>query len=358
MVKVICFDLEGPLSPQDNAYEVMGLIQNGHNIFEVLSRYDDILTLEGKTGYEPGDTLSLIVPFLVRHKITEEDIIKVSNTALIVNGVAETINSLTKNGWIPYIISTSYEYHAHNIARKIGIPLDRVYSTKLPIKKYIEESDKESFGLVDEAQKDILTNLYPNLDDEEAIKKRLDRFFWTELPKTKLGKFMSEVKVVGGQRKVDSAIAAARENNLGLKDIMAVGDSITDYKMLSEVNKAGGVGVVFNGNQYSIPYATVGLASTDMRMILAITNGFRSGGRSKAVEVVRAWEEKREEFLKEPNKIPDKFAPKEVKKLLTKKTINPYFHYLAGSDKKKQDTVLALHKKARAEVRGAAAKLG
>ena len=57
MEKIICFDLEGPLSPQDNAFEVMKLIPNGDKIFEILSRYDDILALEGREGYEPGDTL-------------------------------------------------------------------------------------------------------------------------------------------------------------------------------------------------------------------------------------------------------------------------------------------------------------
>jgi len=62
-VPLIFFDLEGPLSPQDNAYEVMGLIPDGHRLFEVISRYDDLLTLEGREDYEPGDTLRLIVPW-------------------------------------------------------------------------------------------------------------------------------------------------------------------------------------------------------------------------------------------------------------------------------------------------------
>ncbi|HEX59904.1 MAG TPA: energy-converting hydrogenase A, subunit R, partial [Methanomicrobia archaeon] len=74
MTRVVFFDLEGPLSPQDNAYEVMSSIENGDKIFEVLSRYDDIISLEGREGYEAGDTLALIVPFLVVHSISERDI--------------------------------------------------------------------------------------------------------------------------------------------------------------------------------------------------------------------------------------------------------------------------------------------
>ena len=68
----ICFDLEGPLSPQDNAYELMRLFPNGGKIFEVISRYDDLLTLEEREDYEPGDTLALIVPFLLLHNISED----------------------------------------------------------------------------------------------------------------------------------------------------------------------------------------------------------------------------------------------------------------------------------------------
>ena len=87
MRDLVCFDLEGPLSPQDNAYEVMGLLPNGHKIFEVISRYDDLLALEGREEYEPGDTLALIVPFLVYHGITEQDVKRVSETPAAEEGV-------------------------------------------------------------------------------------------------------------------------------------------------------------------------------------------------------------------------------------------------------------------------------
>jgi energy-converting hydrogenase A subunit R len=74
MANFICFDLEGPLSPQDNAYELMKLFPNGDKIFEVISRYDDLLTLEEREDYEPGDTLALIVPFLILHNISVANI--------------------------------------------------------------------------------------------------------------------------------------------------------------------------------------------------------------------------------------------------------------------------------------------
>jgi energy-converting hydrogenase A subunit R len=88
---MICFDLEGPLSPQDNAYEVMGIAQNGSKVFEVLSEFDDILALEGMEGYEPGDTLKLIIPFLIYYDLHENEIREVSDRAALVKGMKETI---------------------------------------------------------------------------------------------------------------------------------------------------------------------------------------------------------------------------------------------------------------------------
>ncbi len=365
MTKVICFDLEGPLSPQDNAYEVMGLIKDGRNIFEVLSRYDDILTLEKKEGYEPGDTLSLIVPFLIQHGITTDDIKKVSSSARIVDGVKETMEELKKTGWDPHIISTSYEPHALSIAAKIGIPRHKVYCTKLPLEKMRKEADNTGTALVEEAEKDILKDLYPALSnsDDKKIKTRLDRFFWEDLPKTSLGKNMKEVKVVGGQRKMDAASEIAKKADRGIDEVIAVGDSITDYKMLGTVRDAGGVAVAFNGNQYSLPYANVGLASTDMRMLLVIIEGYECGQKKGALSVVKEWEDHREEFLKNPRGIDEDLAPEIVRRLLADKQsdkgfMQPYYHVLEGLDEKKMEEVRAIHKKARSLVRGEAAKLG
>ncbi|HDY74734.1 MAG TPA: hypothetical protein ENH51_06460, partial [Euryarchaeota archaeon] len=95
---MICFDLEGPLSPQDNAYEVMSLSETGRLVFEALSEYDDFLALENRPGYEPGDTLKLIVPFLSYYGITEYDIGRVSEGAVLVSGMKDVVEWLRSMG--------------------------------------------------------------------------------------------------------------------------------------------------------------------------------------------------------------------------------------------------------------------
>ncbi len=273
------FDLEGPLSPQDNAYEVLGLAENGYKIFEIISRYDDILTLEGREGYEPGDTLKLIVPFLIYHGITEEDIKKVSADAKIVSGAEKLISELKAEGWKVYIISTSYRQHAMNIASKLGVSQNNVACTELNLEEF---KGLEGIELVGEVEEKIL-ELFPEPEDNK-IKELLDSFFFKELQKTELGKAFNRVEVVGGARKVRALKEFLRRDGGKLNSSVATGDSITDFKMLKEVKEAGGLALVFNGNSYSLPYGDIAVASESLYSLKPLFTAFSQGGKEKAVK--------------------------------------------------------------------------
>ncbi|NOZ95499.1 MAG: hypothetical protein GXP47_12300 [Acidobacteria bacterium] len=280
----VCFDLEGPLSPQDNAYEVMGLFENGYRIFEVISRYDDVIALEGREDYEPGDTLKLIVPFLLYHGVTEDDIARVSSGAALVDGVGETVRRLKEWGFEVHVISTSYSQHAHTIASRIGIGPGDVACTRLPLDEFRQEIGPGDLALVEEMERQI-----PGLlgADDDTLKAVLDGFFFERLDGTPLGDIMDRVRVVGGSRKVEALEGFIRSDGLAMDEVVAVGDSITDYKMLQRVRDGGGLAVVFNGNEYSLPHGDVALAALDMRCILPLIEAFKAGGKEAALEAAR-----------------------------------------------------------------------
>jgi len=354
MEKTICFDLEGPLSPQDNAYDVMQLIgKEGAVIFEVISRYDDIIALEGREGYEPGDTLALIVPFFLLHGITKEDIKKVSERAKIVEGAKYLFEKLQAENWDIYIISTSYEQHAYNVGRKLGIPEDNVICTKLNLEQGLQ---KNLFSVIKKAEEDII-KLYSDIENTERIVNRLDEFFFLQLPS--LGFDIFTTRVVGGERKADAVRAIAKEKGVALSDVIAVGDSITDYKMLKEVATHGGISVVFNGNEYAVPYANVALASVDIRFLHMVCDAFARDGKDAVMEVVTKWEENREGFEEDPVAIPDSDITADLKEFVTVGTMPfPYFHNIERADERRKEEIIAIHKRLRMRVREDAGKLG
>lgn len=321
----------------DHAYEVMSLIPKGKKVFEVLSRYDDILTLERQEGYEPGDTLRLLVPFLLSHRISEEDLEKVSQEAKLVRGAQDLIAHLQSQEWKVQIISTSYCQHALSVAQKLGVNAVNVACTHLPLRQLAQELKEEDLQVVVEKEGFILDHLYTeDLEsgkNDDKIRSYLDQFFWEELSGTSLGRILNQVEVVGGRRKVRALEGfLAREGGF-LRDVVVVGDSITDCRMLEVVEAAGGLAIVFNGNRYALSYGTIGVASGDMmRSLRPVLEVWQRGGREDLNAAVReGW-------------------------LIASE--DGFCHWLPGANQNELDQIVVTHKKFRSLVRGKAAKLG
>jgi len=327
-VNFICMALEGPLSPQDNAYELMKLFPNGDKLFEVISRYDDLLTLEEREDYEPGDTLALIVPFLVLHNISENDIATLAAKASLTGGADKLISWLEYSGWKVFCISTSYEQYAIHITQKLGIYAHNVACTSFPLDKLRVTLCKEDLKLLHQAEEDILT-MRP-ITDDDRIKQSLDNFYWEKLPTTDLGEAIKEVKPVGGRRKIAALNRFADKYDQPLSNWVVIGDSITDFRMLQAVEAEGGLAIAFNANEYALPYSTMSLASTLI---------------SDLKEVLEVWQ---------------KSQRRGVEKIVKEKAggvgDRGYFHWLSG--RKNIDEVIEIHRRIRRLVREEAGKLG
>jgi energy-converting hydrogenase A subunit R len=332
MSNFICFDLEGPLSPQDNAYELMKLFPNGDKIFEVISRYDDLLTLEEREDYEPGDTLALIVPFLILHNISVANITALAAKASLTGGAEKLISELQSSGWKIFCISTSYEQYAYFITQKLDIYAHNIACTAFPLDKLRATISPEEKKLMQQAEDDILT-MKP-VDDDDRIKQSLDKFFREKLPLTELGKAIMEVKPVGGRRKVAALQKFADKYMEPLSNWVVIGDSITDFRMLQAVDEAKGLAIAFNANEYALPYATMSLASTHI---------------SDLQPVLEAWQKKKRGWTERVVKFKEKWRGKEDK---------TYLHWLAGRKDKNIDDIIEVHKKFRRMVREEAGKLG
>jgi len=330
MNNFICFDLEGPLSPQDNAYELMKLFPGGDRVFEVISRYDDLLTLEEREDYEPGDTLALILPFLILHGISATDIAGLAGSASFTGGAEKLVSRLQSQGWKVFCITTTYEPYAIHLTHKLGIYAHNIACTSVPWDKLRSALAKEELSLIGQAEADILT-MKPASDDAQ-IKQTLDRFFWEELPATGLGEITREVKPVGGRRKLAALNRFVDKYRQPLANWVAVGDSITDFRMLEAVDAAGGLAIAFNANEYALPYATMGLASTSLSQLAEVFEAWRKSQRRGAEKVVRG---------KERSGGSDDKG---------------YFHWL--SDRKEIDEIVDIHRRIRRLVREEAGKLG
>lgn len=336
-MRVAAFDLEGPLSTQDNAYEVASLLPDGKRLFERLSRYDDRLALRGREGHEAGDTLSLVVPFLVAGEVTDEDVREVSSRARLVRGAPELVRHLSSD-WAVYVISTSYRHHALAVASELGLGPGEVRCTSLDLEGLRSEVDEDFFELVGGRRGELL----------DADYEALDRFFFEELPDTGYGDPYERVEVVGGGRKAEALGEILEKEGVGIEGALVVGDSITDREMLGLASEGGGLSLVFNGNRYALEAGDYGIASTDLRLVRAFSD------LDEPERVAGAWESRRDEFMRSPETVAGEFMPEDLPSVLRTLGRFPYVHRIGGNF----DRLEEIHLRFREMVRGEAAKLG
>ncbi|MEM2911089.1 MAG: HAD hydrolase family protein [Candidatus Bathyarchaeia archaeon] len=300
MRRAFVSDCEGPISKNDNAFELTAhYVPNGDRLFTVVSRYDDVLAdVLKRPGYKAGDTLKLILPFLKAHDVTDREMQSFSAKSLIlITNVKETLRHIGK--MVPaFIVSTSYEHYIRALCLALNFPYENTYCTKVSIDKY-ELSQEEKNRLRELAEEisemPIIEIPYgaKGLEDfpEEHQKavQRLDEVFWKEIANMKIGEIYREVNPIGGREKAEAVKHIAQNLGIGLEDVMYVGDSITDVEAFNLVKVNGGLTVSFNGNRYAIKNSDVAVLSEKSIVTAVIAELFIMLGKPGTLKILENW---------------------------------------------------------------------
>jgi energy-converting hydrogenase A subunit R len=298
--RVFVSDCEGPISKNDNAFELAAnFIPNGDSLFSNISKYDDVLAdVVHKPGYSAGSTLRLILPFFKAYGITDRQMEEFSAKNIML--IANTQTTLRHVQAIAdcFIVSTSYQHYIKALCKAVDFPYKNTYCTKVSLDKIAispQEKDKlreiaqEIAGMrqIDIPADATSTEDLPYCD--QTLLQRLDEVFWSEIPKMFVGKFISNVVTVGGEQKAKSIRDAVGRLGAELTDVMYVGDSITDVEAFKLVRGGGGLAVSFNGNGYAVRNAEVAVMAESNLVTAVIADLFFKVGKEETLKALRAW---------------------------------------------------------------------
>ena len=307
MKRVFASDCEGPISKNDNAFEMTAqFVPRGDKLFALISKYDDVLAeILKKPGYTAGSTLKLILPFFKAYGFTDRQMIEFSAQNLILIANSKDTLQYVRTIANAFIVSTSYEHYIRALCKAVDFPYENTYCTKLSIDKYvITEQEKMWLREVAKEVEQMPMIVIPpaakviedfSIIDQETI-GRLDRLFWNEIAGMDLGKVFTDVTTVGGRQKAEAVEDAAEDLGVQLCDVMYVGDSITDVEVFKLVRENGGLTVSFNGNQYAVENAETAVLSEDSIVTAIIADLFCRLGKQKALQVIENWNS---EFLQQ-----------------------------------------------------------
>lgn len=205
---------------------------------------------------------------------------------------------LRDENWKINIVSTSYAQHAYNIGRQLGLTENDIYCTQLPLDSIAGSYSAEASALLNAFERK-LKGFSPDdfgTDKDGELKASLDRFYWEDLLRTRLGEATSSITVGGGARKAWAVERIARRANAFIEQMAFVGDSITDSQAAKVVEAMRGLMIAFNGNAYVIPFATIGVATVDMNHLKPALDVWRGNGRTGLREWITNYSEPQGEF--------------------------------------------------------------
>jgi energy-converting hydrogenase A subunit R len=293
-------DCEGPISKNDNAFELTSyFVSGGDRLFALISKYDDVLAdVVKKPGYKAGDTLRLILPFLKAYGATDEKIREYSSkNILFVPGARDTLQFV--KGLMPsFIVSTSYEQYISSLCQLTDFPFGNTYCTRLNLNKYgtSKEETKRLQKLGEEMAAMPMIEIPENsrsIHDfsprDQATIGRLDEIFWEEIPRMVSGRMLEEVNPVGGSEKAKAVQDLVKKLDSSLERVMYVGDSITDVPPLRLVRENGGLAISFNGNDYAVREAEIAVLSGNTTVTSVLAETFSRLGRNQTFKLVEEW---------------------------------------------------------------------
>jgi energy-converting hydrogenase A subunit R len=298
--RVFITDCEGPVSKNDNAFELTShFVPDGETLFTQISRYDDILAdIVRRKGYQAGDTLKLILPFLKAYDVTDEKIVSFSaKNILLMPGAKETLQSV--RAVMPaFIVSTSYEHYLRALCPTLGFPYEDTYCTRLSLdvyrisskeKKQLKRLDQEicAMQLLEIPEKAVSLQMLS--EKSQQTFRRFDEIFWEEITQLESGTIIEEVNPVGGLEKAEAARKIAAENGCDLDSVMYVGDSITDVECFRLLRETGGLTVSFNGNGYAVREADIAVLSPNAIVIAVLADVFNRLGHDAIYRLTDDW---------------------------------------------------------------------
>ncbi len=298
--RIFVTDCEGPISKNDNAFELTSsFVPDGDGFFALVSKYDDVLAdVVKKPGYKAGDTLRLILPFLKAFGASEKKIRDFSaRNVLLVPGAKETLTFVRK--LMPsFIVSTSYEQYISSLCNLTGFPFENTYCTRLNIDKY--DIPAEETKMLRELQREIAAlpmieipknsrSVNDFSQSHQEIMQRLDEIFWQIIPRMESGRMLEEVNPVGGSEKANAVQDIVEKLRCSLDRVMYVGDSITDVPPLRLVRESGGLSISFNGNDYSVRESEVAVLSGDTTVTSVLAEAFSRHGKKQVYRLVEEW---------------------------------------------------------------------
>lgn len=271
-------DCEGPLTLNDNAFEISAkIIENGGELFKILSLYDDYLAdVVKKENYKAGNTLKLILPFFACANLKNSDMVDFSKNNIYSVRDSKFLLNYLKNAMNIYIVSTSYGQYIEAVSNYMDVPFKNTFYTNVDVDALSLNEDE--INKITEFKQLILDNP----DDYELF----DDIFFNQITEMGIYDKIKDIDVVGGEGKKLAIEKIIERDSIDINNMLYIGDSITDVEPLEFARANGGVSISFNGNEYPLKVAEIAIVSPSAVTTAIVANIYANFDKNKVLKFI------------------------------------------------------------------------
>ena len=176
-----------------------------------------------------------------------------------------------------YIVSTSYGQYIEAVSDYLEVPFENTFYTNVDIDS-LHLNDEEIQKIVE--FKDMILN---NPKDYELF----DDIFFNQISQMGIYDEISKIEVVGGQGKKLAIDEIIERDDIDVKGMLYIGDSITDVEPLEFARKNNGISISFNGNEYPLKVAEIAIVSPSAVATAVVANVYAENDKNKVLEFIK-----------------------------------------------------------------------
>ncbi|MDD2901027.1 MAG: hypothetical protein PHU44_01160 [Syntrophales bacterium] len=311
-------DCEGPLALNNNAFELCRefIRPEGARFFQQVSRYDLYLAAVAKeSDYHPGEALKWLLPFLKARGLTNQQLSDYARKSLkLIPGVEAAYKFLQTQDFPIFAISSGYRQFAEAVGEKLGFSPKNILCAALDLDR-ISLSAAEKEELLKLAQEiTAAAEIKPppgaaSIQDlPDPVRQAIavcDRILGERLPRMASAALYREVTPLTGPEKARAVEESLARTKLTLKDIIYVGDSLTDVQVFEAVTAAGGLSISFNGSRSAVRAAEISVIADNAWPIALLASIFLLWGKEGVMELADKGSEGASRYLVLPDAVID-----------------------------------------------------
>ncbi len=296
----VCGSL-GFISANNNARRMCArLIRNGGRLFDVISRYDDLVAYAlNREEVHFGSTMKMILPFLNAFGATDHWAYGFSKEDLEIFPGADRAMRYVGSLLPAYINTCSYEHHMMAVCDAIGFPIGNVSCTQasfdaVKINKAEARELKSLAGTISGLKVPdaafSLDKAVSLMEEDTEIISVLDSFFLERLPEMEMVETLKPVGVMGQNEKAYVLLEVRRRTDIEFSDTVYVGGDSSDGQAMDLIRDNSGLSISFNGDERAVNSCNIAVTGNDATAVAVLTSEFYNEGIEAVFDLVDNWE--------------------------------------------------------------------